>query len=116
LPEQLRAFQAKLRRLPVRTEILINSERGTIRVDGEPRHLTPREFDLLAALGRQVGDPLTRAELLDAVRSGRELTEGSRTVDVHIAHLREKLALPGAIVTIRGRGYALSPALTVRFA
>jgi DNA-binding response OmpR family regulator len=82
-------------------------------VDGSPRHLTPREFDLLAALAAQPGEPISRDLLLKLGSEGRELGEGSRTVDVHIAHLREKLGLPGVIATIRGRGYALNPVFRV---
>jgi DNA-binding response OmpR family regulator len=45
-----------------------------------------------------------------------ELDESSRAVDVHIAHLRGKLGLPGVIATVRGRGYALNPVYRVSFA
>jgi DNA-binding response OmpR family regulator len=82
-------------------------------VDGATRHLTPREFGLLAALAAQPGEPVSRDELLKLGAGERQLGEGSRTVDVHVAHLRDKLGLPGAIATIRGRGYAFNPAFRV---
>ncbi|MDR2566141.1 MAG: winged helix-turn-helix domain-containing protein [Bifidobacteriaceae bacterium] len=108
-----RAFQHRLARLPVRPEISLDLERRSVRVDGVARHLTPREFELLAALAAQPGEPVSRDELLKLGTEGRQLGDGSRTVDVHVAHLRDKLGLPGAIATIRGRGYALNPAFRV---
>jgi DNA-binding response OmpR family regulator len=104
--------------LPLRPEIRLDRQRRSVRVDGSARHLTPREFDLLAALAAQPGEPIRREVLLrlGADERDRELGEGSRTVDVHVAHVREKLGLPGVIATIRGRGYALNPAFPVEIA
>jgi DNA-binding response OmpR family regulator len=113
--DAVRAFQTQLRRLPLQSEIALDLTRHTASVTGEPRHLTPAEFGLLSALAAQTGQPVSRTELLAAGRE-RSLGEGSRAVDVHIAHLREKLALPGAITTVRGRGYALNPAFRVSLA
>jgi DNA-binding response OmpR family regulator len=111
-----RAFQARLRALPTRSEISLNRSSQSARVDGSVRRLTPREFELLVALAANPGQPVARDELL-AIGPGRPyLEEGSRAVDVHIAHLRDKLGLPGAIATIRGRGYALNPSYRVTFA
>ena len=72
--------------------------------------LTAREFSLLEYLMRRPGDVLTRTELLDHVWDANY--DGlSNVVDVHIANLRRKLAIPGSDVpidTIRGVGYQLA--------
>ena len=73
--------------------------------------LTPKEFALLQALMEHPGRVLSRAQLLEQVW-GWTYTENTRTVDVHIQTLRQKLAsvLPGAensIETVRGLGYRL---------
>lgn len=73
--------------------------------------LTAREFSLLEYLMRRPGDVLTRSELLDHVWDAN-YSGLSNVVDVHIANLRRKLAVPGAdapIETIRGVGYRLTP-------
>ncbi|MDR1117858.1 MAG: winged helix-turn-helix domain-containing protein [Bifidobacteriaceae bacterium] len=110
----VRAFQARLRALPARSEIRLSRATRSAAVDGCARSLTPREFALLATLAEHPGQPVNRDRLAQD-RSGHVLGEGSRAVDVHIAHLREKLNLPGAIATVRGRGYALNPAYRVSF-
>lgn len=70
--------------------------------------LTPREFDLLAALGRRPGVVSSREELLAGVWSGN-VSQGSRTLDVHIGRLRRKLdRVTGGrvrIATVPGVGY-----------
>lgn len=72
--------------------------------------LTAREFSLLEYLMRRPGDVLTRTELLEHVWDANY--DGlSNVVDVHIANLRRKLAVPGSDVpidTIRGVGYQLT--------
>ena len=72
--------------------------------------LTAREFSLLEYLMRRPGDVLTRTELLEHVWDANY--DGlSNVVDVHIANLRRKLAVPGSgvpIDTIRGVGYQLT--------
>jgi DNA-binding response OmpR family regulator len=107
------AFQAQLRALPVKSEISLNLARRSCQVDGQVRQLTPSEFGMLAALATKPGEPISRSDLL-ALSRNRDLNDGSRTVDVHIAHLRDKLALRGVIATVRGRGYALNPAFRIQ--
>ena len=78
-------------------------------VAGEPVTLTTREFDLLSIL---LGNPdrvLTRELLLDRVW-GLAFPGGTRTVDVHVASLRRKLARPELVQTVRGVGYKLARA------
>jgi two-component system, OmpR family, response regulator len=75
---------------------------------GEPLELAPKEFDLLAELIRHKGAVLTRDLLLQRVW-GFEYGGDTRTVDVHIRWLREKIeadpAEPQRIETVRGLGY-----------
>jgi DNA-binding response OmpR family regulator len=72
--------------------------------------LRPKEFDLLAALVRHRGRVVSRAELLREVWGYAEGTQ-SRTVETHLAALRERLdddlRSPRYIVTVRGAGYRL---------
>jgi two-component system alkaline phosphatase synthesis response regulator PhoP len=75
---------------------------------GEEVALKPKEFDLLAYLMRNAGQVVTREQVLDKVW-GYEFFGGSRTVDVHLRWLREKLAddpgRPRHLLTARGVGY-----------
>jgi len=77
-------------------------------VDGTPLELKPKEFDLLVALMQNRGQTLTREQLLLRIWKYESLGS-SRTVDVHIARLRQKIEddpdRPIRIVTIRGTGY-----------
>jgi len=75
-----------------------------VTVDGKPVELTGREFDLLAALLANPNVVLRRDQLLEIVW-GMSFAGGTRTVDVHVAQLRRKLARPGLIATVRGVGY-----------
>jgi two-component system OmpR family response regulator len=72
--------------------------------------LTPKEFDLLAFLGKNKGLVFSRGHLLEKVW-GYEYAGDTRTVDVHIRWLREKIeddpAKPRLILTVRGTGYKL---------
>jgi len=80
-------------------------------VAGADVTLRTKEFDLLALLAEHAGIVLTRQQLLDRIWAG-EFDSDSRTVDVHISRLRERLAASRAemtIDTIRSVGYRLSP-------
>ena len=73
--------------------------------DGEPVRLTRKEFSLLAALARAAGRVATRQQLLDNVW-GYEYYGDTRTLDVHIRRLRQKLGPCGdSIETVVGVGY-----------
>src|SRR5690606_6885917 len=71
-------------------------------------HLKPKEFDLLVFLARNRGIVLSRDLILERVW-GWDYDGGSRTVDVHVRWLREKIeqdpSNPVRIVTVRGIGY-----------
>jgi DNA-binding response OmpR family regulator len=73
-------------------------------LDGEPVHLTPTEFDILALLGDKPGVVFTREHLLADIWGYRD-GFGARTVDSHVQALRRKLGA-GVIRTVHGVGYA----------
>jgi DNA-binding response OmpR family regulator len=89
-------------------DLVIDLDRREVAVRGEPVRLKPQEYELLLFLVRHPGMALSRDVLMDRVW-GWDYTGGSRTVDVHIRWLREKLeadpASPERIVTVRGVGY-----------
>lgn len=116
LGELLARVRAVLRRSPAtRREDVLQS--GDLRLDLIARRatlddqelsLTPKEFDLLATLMRNAGAVLSRDLLLTQVW-GYDYLGDSRTVDVHIHWLREKIerdpSHPERIMTVRGVGY-----------
>ena len=71
---------------------------------GEPVHLTPTEFDILALLAARPGVVFTREKLLAQVWGYRD-GFGARTVDSHVQALRRKLG-PDVVRTVHGVGYA----------
>jgi DNA-binding response OmpR family regulator len=73
---------------------------------GSSLALRTLEFELLVELARNAGRVVTRDRLLDRVW-GLSFAAGTRTVDVHVAHLRKKLGRPDVIQTVRGLGYRL---------
>jgi two-component system alkaline phosphatase synthesis response regulator PhoP len=88
--------------------IVIDSDRHHVSVDGEEVRLTAKEFLLLQYLIQHRGRVLSRDLLLTDVW-GYQYTGGTRTVDVHIRRLREKMpVLADAIETIKQFGYKLA--------
>ena len=75
-----------------------------VTVAGREITLRTKEFDLLAYLMENRGAVLSRDLLLERVW-GYDYAGGTRTVDVHVAHLRRKLGRPDLIRTLRGSGY-----------
>jgi DNA-binding response OmpR family regulator len=88
----------------------VDLERHEVRFGDGRVQLRPKEFDLLALLARHPGRVFQRSELLDLVW-GYDFPGYTRTVDVHVQQLREKLARGGvsdpAIQTVWGVGYKL---------
>lgn len=83
----------------------LDVNRHTVFADGTQIFLTVKEFDLLTVLMENRGNVLTREKLLDAIWKINTDIE-SRTVDVHIRTLRQKLKQYGSLIeTIRGVGY-----------
>ncbi len=91
-------------------DLAIDVDGREVTVDGVPVALTRTEFDVLAALARDPGVVLTRAQLIGAVW-GPSWIGDEHLVDVHIGHLRRKLgddAGRGRYVrTVRGVGYRM---------
>jgi DNA-binding response OmpR family regulator len=87
--------------------IEIDAERHTVSSDGTAVALTAKEFLLLDYLVRHRGRVLSRDVLLNDVW-GYRYTGGTRTVDVHVRRLREKLPLlADALITVKQFGYKL---------
>jgi DNA-binding response OmpR family regulator len=87
----------------------LDPERHAVELDGAEVTLTAKEFLLLQYFLEHRGRVLSRDLLLTDVW-GYQYTGGTRTVDVHIRRLREKLPfLTDAIVTIKQFGYRLDP-------
>jgi DNA-binding response OmpR family regulator len=88
--------------------LVVDLARREVRLDGQPVKLKPREYELLLFLARNRGIALSRDLILERVW-GWEHDGGSRTVDVHVRWLREKIeadpAIARRIVTVRGIGY-----------
>lgn len=89
-------------------DLIIDLSRREVLLKGTACHLKPKEFELLLFLARNRGIVLSRDLILERVW-GWDYDGGSRTVDVHVRWLREKLesdpANPLRIVTVRGIGY-----------
>jgi len=87
--------------------IVVDSDRHTVSLKGKSVTLTAKEFLLLEYLLKHKGRVLSRDVLLTDVW-GYKYTGGTRTVDVHVRRLREKLPLLGAaLVTVKQFGYKL---------
>lgn len=88
--------------------LTLDLTRREIRLEEQPLMVKPKEFDLLLFLARHRGQVLSRELILERVW-GWDFSGGSRTVDVHVRWLREKIekdpADPTRIITVRGSGY-----------
>jgi DNA-binding response OmpR family regulator len=89
-------------------EVTIDLGRREVRVGDEAVGFTGKEFDLLKFLAERPGFALSRQQILDGVW-GYDWFGDARTVDVHIAQVRKKLADTVRIDTVRGVGYRLDP-------
>ena len=92
-------------------DVSIDFERGDATKGGAPIALAAKEFELLRYLVNRRGKVVSREELLESVWEYQPGVS-SRTLDVHIAWLRQKLeenpATPKHIHTVRGVGYRFS--------
>ena len=90
----------------------LNPERREVKADGEKVILTKKEFDILSLLFKHAGKVLRRDTIKQEIWPGKKLYKWSRTLDVHIQHLRAKLEKnpeqPQYIITVPGVGYMLS--------
>lgn len=86
-------------------DLHINLSTYEVKVSGEPLHLTPSEFKIMATMGLNQGKVLTRDQLIEVVQ-GEGIAVTGRTIDTHVFGLRKKLgACSDLIETIRGIGY-----------
>nr|WP_288556359.1 response regulator transcription factor [uncultured Mediterraneibacter sp.] len=87
--------------------VRLNIKRHEVTVDGKPVALTLKEFELLERLMRNKNIVLTRDQLLGDIW-GYDFDGETRTVDVHIRTLRQKLGDKGDLIeTVRGVGYRI---------
>lgn len=88
--------------------LIIDLTRREVLLNNKPLTLKPQEYALLLFLARHRGQAVTREYLLEQVW-GWEFSGNTRTVDVHVRWLREKIepepAAPSRIITVRGSGY-----------
>lgn len=88
--------------------LVIDIERREVRFEGQPLAFKPKEYELLLYFAQNRGKVLSRDHILESVWSW-DFTGDSRTVDVHVRWLREKIehdpAEPHRIITVRGAGY-----------
>lgn len=88
--------------------LLIDTQRHEVLLNGDPLRMKPKEYELLTFLARHRGIALSRDLILERVWDWA-FDGNSRTVDVHVRWLREKIepdpTQPSRIVTVRGIGY-----------
>ena len=88
--------------------LTVDQTRHTVTVNGREVVLTQKEFEVLCLLLKNRGQVLSRERLIEDVW-GYAFTGESRTVDVHVRTLRQKLGEVGAYIeTVRGYGYKIS--------
>jgi DNA-binding winged helix-turn-helix (wHTH) protein len=97
------------RTLPRRPEVIVDAVAREVIVGGRPVSFTRKEFALLEYLLRAPHRAVTREELLANVWRKGTRKDTTRTIDVHVRRLREKLGGSPRIVTIRGVGYRCDP-------
>jgi DNA-binding response OmpR family regulator len=108
LREEVKSEETFIKEILKFGNLNVNLTRREVLLDDKTLALKPKEFDLLLFLARHRGQVLSRDLILERVW-GWEFSGGSRTVDVHIRWLREKIevdpAEPIRIITVRGSGY-----------
>lgn len=75
---------------------------------GERADLSERECELMGYLARNPGRAISRDELLQRIWKLEPSSVSTRTIDMTVARLREKLGAEGTILTVRGKGYMLA--------
>jgi DNA-binding response OmpR family regulator len=118
--ELLARIKAVLRRYEVVDEkkpanlqfnLSIDEENRTITLKDKKVQLTHTEFEIFKYLLSKANEIVTRKELKEALWKDKELYQWSRTIDVHISHIREKIEEdpenPKLLITIPQKGYKL---------
>lgn len=89
-------------------DVSLDRERHAVSVDGQPCELTYKEYELLKLLMMNAGIVTTREVILERVW-GTDFEGESRTLDMHIKTLRQKLKSAGSMIkTVRNVGYIMS--------
>ncbi|WP_419707094.1 response regulator transcription factor [Promicromonospora sp. NFX87] len=86
--------------------LTIDRRAGRVHLDGSPVALTPKEYDLLGFLTEEPGALMSREQIMEAVWDAHWFGP-TKTLDVHVAALRRKLAGAVAIEAVRGVGFRL---------
>lgn len=91
-------------------DMTLDLDTATLRKNGSEIHLTPKETKVMALLMQNVGKVVSRSTLMQEVWDTEYLGD-TRTLDVHICWLRQKIEedprIPEYILTRRGQGYEL---------
>lgn len=102
------AAKKKAEDIIVSGNLEINTKKHEVRADGEVIGLTLKEYELLKRLMENPNIVMTRDSLLEEIW-GYDFDGETRTVDVHIRTLRQKLGTAGDMIeTVRGVGYRIS--------
>ncbi|EDY56904.1 MULTISPECIES: response regulator transcription factor [Streptomyces] len=116
--EVIARIRAVMRRAQPRTEVAaagpdtygsrlsIDRKAARVRLDGEEVPLAPKEYDLLAFLTEEPGALMSREQIMEAVWDANWFGP-TKTLDVHVAALRRKLAGAVVIEAVRGVGFRL---------
>ena len=104
--EKILDRNGKLNKILRYQDITVDTEKHTVVKGEEVVSLQPLEFDLLVKLIKFKNCTLPRERLLNEIW-GIDFVGGTRTVDIHIAHLRKKLGLERAIHSVTKVGYRL---------
>jgi two-component system, OmpR family, response regulator RegX3 len=88
-------------------ELIIDHRTHRVHLSGIEIALTPKEFGLLVVLGADPGAVVPRMSIIEQVWD-EHWYGPTKTLDVHVAQLRQKLGNPGWIETVRGVGYRLA--------
>jgi DNA-binding response OmpR family regulator len=89
--------------------LVVDIRTRRVTVSGSEIVLTPKEFDILEILAADPGRLVTRQEILESAWDAHWYGP-TKVLDVHMASLRRKLAAPGLIETVYGRGFRLGEA------
>jgi two-component system response regulator CpxR len=100
----LRRSEGTVNRGPIEVNgVVLDPSARTVYTDGQAVEVTTLEFDILEQLLRSAGRELSRDALMESLY-GRKATPFDRSIDMHVSHLRKKIA-GNRIKTIRGVGY-----------
>ena len=99
----LRRFKNDFDQILSYKNIVIDSEKYIVEVDGKTINLPRKEFELLFLLASKPGKVFKREKIMESVW-GSDVVVGDRTIDVHVRKLREKIGVD-LLKTIKGVGY-----------